>query len=111
MAAAIVLFILAFKPLGKGLILGALFSILNFIVIGETLPMRIGTTRRKSTGISMISLLGRYAMLAIPLVLAVNLDQFNLAATIFGLFMVQLVMLAEHVIYLIQSKFRKPQLF
>ena len=30
------------KPIGKGLILGTIFSIINFIIMGETLPHRIG---------------------------------------------------------------------
>lgn len=97
--------------MGKGFLLGALFSIANFIIMGETLPLRIGHTRRKSTGISLISLLGRYAMLAIPLALAVKTTQFHLAATICGLFIVQLMILSDHVFHLIQMKFRKPQLF
>ena len=35
------------KPLGKGLILGTIFSVINFILIGETLPLRIGKTKGK----------------------------------------------------------------
>lgn len=108
---AIICFILAFKPLGKGLILGAVFSIANFIIMGETLPMRIGHTRRKSTGISLVSIFSRYALMAIPLALSVKFVQFNLAATICGLFMVQLVILTEHVINLIQMKSRKTEFF
>ncbi|MBS3808701.1 MAG: ATP synthase subunit I [Desulfobacterales bacterium] len=107
---AIVCFILAFKPLGKGLILGAVFSIANFIIMGETLPMRIGHNRRRSTGISFVSIFGRYALMAIPLALSIKLSQFNLAATVCGLFMIQLVILTEHIVNLIQMKFRKTQL-
>lgn len=110
-AVAIVCFILAFKPLGKGFILGAFFSITNFIIMGETLPMRIGHSRRRSTGISLVSIFSRYALMAIPLALSIKLNQFNIAATICGLFIVQLVILAEHVINLFQIKPRKTQWF
>ncbi|MBS3756538.1 MAG: ATP synthase subunit I [Desulfobacterales bacterium] len=111
LAVGIVCFLLALIPMGKGFILGSLFSIANFIIMGETLPLRIGHTRRKSTGISLVSMVGRYAMLAIPLALAVKTARFDLAATICGLFIVQLMILSEHVFHLIHNKFRKPRLF
>jgi len=50
LAAAIViglcLILLGMKPIAKGLILGSVFSIVNFILIGETLPMRMGRSGR-----------------------------------------------------------------
>lgn len=79
--------------------------------MGETLPMRVGHSRRKSTGISLVSLSARYALLAIPLALAIKSAEFNLAATICGLFIVQAVIFTEHAFYLILTKYRKPQLF
>jgi hypothetical protein len=36
------------EPVGKGLILGTIFSIINFIVMGEMLPMKIGKSKNKT---------------------------------------------------------------
>ena len=72
--------------LGKGLVLGAVFSIVNFIVMGEALPMRIGKSRKKTIVISAGSIFVRYFLLTIPLVLAINFEQFNLFSVIIGIF-------------------------
>lgn len=84
------------KPMGKGLILGTLFSIINFVLIGETLPMRIGHSKRKTFFLSLGSIYVRYIFLAVPLVLAIKSDRFNLPAVVFGIFAVQLTILADH---------------
>ena len=36
------------NAVGKGLILGTFFSIINFILMGETLPLKVGKSRGKS---------------------------------------------------------------
>jgi hypothetical protein len=54
------------------------------------------TTARRPPGDRFVSLLLRYALLAIPLVLAVQSERFNLPATVVGIFMVQLVIMIEH---------------
>ena len=101
-------FILAgYKPIAKGLILGTLFSIINFILIGETIPWRIGTSKKKVAAISMGSIFFRYAVLAIPIISGVRSPQFNLPAVVIGVFMVQLVLLGEHIMRLTTSSFRK----
>jgi hypothetical protein len=105
----IICFMLALKPLGKGLILGSLFSAANFTLMGETLPMRIGHSPKKITGIAFLLILIRYALLAIPLVISIKLIEFNLAGTVFGLFSVQLIIMADHISRLI--KFRTNKLF
>ena len=105
------LFMLAgYLPITKGLILGTLFSVLNFVLIGETLPFRIGKTKGKTFFISLGSILFRYALLAIPLFLAVKFKQFNLIAAVCGLFAVQIVILADHLFAMLLSPQRK-QLF
>ena len=91
------------KPVGKGLILGAIFSVANFILIGQTLPLRIGRSKRKTFFISLGSIFFRYALMALPILVAVKFDQFNLVATIVGLFMIQFVILADHLVKLISS--------
>lgn len=109
--AGIICIILAFKPIGKGLILGSLFSTANFILMGETLPMRIGRTRKKAAGISFLLIFLRYVLLAIPLILSIHLAQYHMAATIIGLFSVQLVIMTEHISRHIRMRTRKTQVF
>jgi asparagine N-glycosylation enzyme membrane subunit Stt3 len=102
------LFILAGqKPIGKALILGTVFSIVNFILIGETLPLRIGKTKGKTFFISLGSIYFRYIILAIPLIMAIKLEQFNLFAVIFGIFLIQIVIMADHFYKYISSARRK----
>ena len=97
-------FILAgHKPVGKGLILGAFFSVLNFIVMAKSIVLTFGRSKRQLFSISLISILARYILLAIPLIAAVKFEQFNLVATIVGIFMIQLVILADHLLKQIPS--------
>jgi hypothetical protein len=95
------------RPVGKGLILGTLFSVINFVLMGEALPLKMGKSRQKVLFFSMGSILFRYFLMAIPLFLAIKMDQFNLAASICGLFMVQLMILADHFIASIFSSYKK----
>lgn len=91
------------KPIAKGLILGTIFSVINFILIGEILPMRMGKSKGKTFLLSAGSIIFRYVLMAIPLIIAVKFEQFNLFAAIFGIFMIQLVILADHLIRIIWS--------
>ena len=84
------------KGLGKGLILGTLFSVLNFIVMGQTLPMRLGKSKGPSILAALFSMGLRYVLLAVPLVIAIKFDQINIIAAIIGIFMIQLVILVDH---------------
>lgn len=95
------------KPVGKGLILGTLFSVVNFVLMGETLPVKMGGSRQKAFFFSLGSIVLRYVLMAIPLFLAIKMDQFNLVASICGLFMVQLMILADHFIVSIFSGYKK----
>lgn len=95
------------KSIAKGLILGTIFSVINFILMGETLPMRIGKSRNKTFFLSLGSIFFRYLFLAIPLVMAIKLEQFNLFAVVFGIFMVQIMILAEHLSSFISSTRKK----
>jgi hypothetical protein len=88
--------VIGYKPAAKGLILGTIFSVINFVLIGQTLPLRLSPSRSKSSLVSLFSIAVRYAVMAVPLVLAVKMEQLNIAAVICGLFMVQLVILADH---------------
>lgn len=95
------------KPVGKGLVLGAIFSVLNFMLMGKSIALNFGRSRGKTLSISLGSIIFRYLLLAIPLIAAVKYEQFNLVATILGIFMIQLVILAEHVLSLIPAMRKK----
>jgi len=95
------------EPAGKGLILGSLFSVINFVLMGETLPVKMGKSRPKTFFFSLGSILFRYLLMAIPLFLAIKLEQFSLIASICGLFMVQLMILADHLVVSIFSGYKK----
>ena len=92
-------FILAgLQPIGKGLVLGSIFSVINFVLMGETLPMRLGKSKGKTFSVALGSIFFRYVILAIPLVVAIKFEQFNIFATILGVFMIQLIILSDHLI-------------
>ena len=102
------LFILAgWEPIGKGLILGTIFSIINFILMGEMLPLNIGKSKNKTYFLSLVSIFSRYIILSIPLIIAVKFDQYNLISVVIGIFMVQFFILAEHVFINFSSNHRK----
>jgi hypothetical protein len=102
--AAFIFILAGLKPVGKGLMLGTLFSVINFVLIGQTLPLRLSKTKRKTFFLSLGSIFFRYALLAVPLILAIKFDQFDLPAAIFGIFMIQLVILADYLLNLIGSR-------
>jgi hypothetical protein len=106
---ALLLILMGHKPVGKGLILGAIFSVLNFILMGKSIVLKFGRSKAKTFSISIGSIIFRYLLLAIPLIIAVKTEQFNLVAAVLGIFMIQLVILAEHVLTLIPTV-RKKQI-
>ena len=63
--------------------------------MGQFLHYRLADNRKVAARRSLFALLVRYALLAVPLVLAVQSERFSLPATIVGIFMVQLVILLE----------------
>jgi hypothetical protein len=89
------------KPVAKGLILGTVFSVLNFILMGKSIVLKLGRSRAKTFSISMGSIVLRYLLLAVPLITALKSEQFNLVATILGIFMIQFAILSEHLLTLV----------
>ncbi len=94
MAAMIMIFV-GHRELARGLILGTLFSIINFVLMGMSIQLRIQKTRRSGTIIALLLVLMRIGFLAVPLVVALSYDKFHVVATIAGLFMVQAVILGD----------------
>ena len=86
------------KPVGKGLILGALFSVLNFIFMAKSIALKFGRSKHQIFSISLGSIIFRYIILAIPLIAAVKFEQFNLVAAIVGIFMIQIVILVDYLL-------------
>lgn len=91
------------KPIGKGLVLGAIFSVINFVLIGETLPVRVLKKGGKAFWFSLGSWFLRYGIMAIPLILAVKFETFNLFAAIAGLFLIQIMILIDQITGIIFS--------
>jgi hypothetical protein len=92
------LFLLGEQAVAKGLVLGTCFSILNFYLLGKSIPMALGRTRRMASFIGLGSLLFRYLVLAIPLVVAIKSASFNFVAAAIGIFAVQIVTLTDYVV-------------
>ena len=91
-----VLYIAGQVAMGKGVLLGTLFSIVNFVIMGETMPSRMAPTEGRRLYLALGSIGVRYVLMAIPLVLAIRLETFSLPAVVIGLFAVQAVMLADN---------------
>jgi len=96
--AGLIFILIGLKPVGKGLILGTIFSVINFIMIAQTLPLRISRSKKKTFLFSIGSIVFRYAILALPLIVAVKYEQFNLPAAVCGIFMIQLIIMADHLL-------------
>jgi hypothetical protein len=86
---------LGFPTYGKGLILGAVFSVVNFIAMAVLLPLQFNPDRKKGTVLSFVSILLRYCLMAAPLMAAIKLPQFALSTVVVGLFMVQIAILGD----------------
>lgn len=96
------------KGLGKGLVLGAIFSVLNFIVMGEMLPLRMGKTKGPAIVTALISVGLRYVLLAVPLVIAIKFDQIDIITAAIGIFMIQLVIVSDHIGQFFSSPHKHP---
>ncbi len=95
------------KEICRGLVLGAVFSAINFALMGQALPGRINKEKGKASMTALRGIVLRYAILTIPLVMAIKFKRFDVPATAAGLFMVQLAILADHFFRWLPS-FRRP---
>lgn len=92
---ALVLIMAGQNEMAKGLVLGTLFSIINFVLMGESLQHRFSRTRRSGTLRSFSLILLRFGLLAVPLIVSIFYDQYHIVTTVAGLFMVQAVILLD----------------
>lgn len=93
-----VLIVAGERALGKGLVLGTIFSVINFVLMGLTLPGRVDPSRRRASIRALGSIGFRYLILAVPLIAAIRLDWLDVYAVIAGLFMVQLMILGDYIL-------------
>lgn len=105
--AAVALIVAGHKDIGKGLVLGTFFSIVNFVLIGETLPARMGQAQKKAFLFSLGSIFVRFALLAVPIVVGIKSSEINLVAAVIGLFTVQIVLLGDHIAGSFLAKLRR----
>lgn len=91
------------KPVGKGLILGILFSILNFILMAQSISIRMNRSQSKTFFLSIGSIFFRYGLIAIPLVASIRMDSIELIGVIVGLFSIPFVILSDHISTIISS--------
>lgn len=95
--AALFFFAMGAKPIARGLILGTLFSIINFMLMAWGLALQLDSNRWKSFWTCLGSIWVRYFALALPMIIALKFPAFNFFATAVGVLMVQLVILGRHV--------------
>lgn len=86
------------ESIGKGLLLGTCFSIVNFLLMGISVSMVIGQSRPKASLFGLASILTRYAILAVPMIVAVRSVSFNFIAVVVGIFTVQIVTLFNYIV-------------
>lgn len=95
---ALILIIIGQKAVGKGLILGTFFSVANFLLMARFLHHSLSTSRTTASIASLFSILVRFALLAVPLVISIRHESIHLLGAIVGIFMVQLTVLLNNII-------------
>lgn len=96
----IILLFLDQKAVGKGLVLGTLFSILNFVIMGILIEQQIAGAQKKmrARSRSFLSIFFRLAILAVPLVISIKTESISFYGTVVGIFMVQLTILFNNLV-------------
>jgi hypothetical protein len=94
--AAVVFILAGYHAIGKGLLLGTFFSMANFTLMAILLPLQFNPQQNKSTVLSLGSILIRFGLMAVPLIVALKSPRVELSAAVVGLFGVQIVILGDH---------------
>lgn len=95
---AVIFIIAGEKAIGKGLLLGTLFSIINFFLMRKSISLTLGQSRSKAGFVGLLSILSRYVVLAIPMVVAIKSVSFDFVAVVIGIFAIQIVTLVDFII-------------
>lgn len=95
-----VIYFFGYLQIAKGLVLGALFSVLNFTVMAQLLPFQLGVggRRRIATSLAFLSILLRFVLMAIPLFIGLRFSDFNFWAVAVGLLAVPIAIMTENVV-------------
>jgi hypothetical protein len=86
LAAACIFLALNLKSAAKGIALGSIFSVVEFKLMALRLERRLAHQGR---GRDYFGLIGRYFLLAIPLIIALKLPSINFFAVVGGIFAVK----------------------
>lgn len=97
-AGALILILFGEKAVGKGLVLGTLFSALNFVLMGHFFHHTMSNSRPRASAAAFGSILFRFALMAIPLIISIRLDSIHIIGAVIGLFMVQMIILFNHIV-------------
>ena len=97
------------KAIGKGLVLGTLFSIFNFVLMGILLDRQVAGAQNKwrARSSSFLSIFLRYAILAVPLVISYKTESINFCGAVAGIYMIQFTILFNNLVIGKFSKIRK----
>ncbi len=86
------------NAVAKGLLLGTLFSIANFLLLSMSIPMTLGKARVRAGLIALGSLLLRYGLLSIPMIVGLKYAAFSFVAVVAGIFSIQIITMFEYVL-------------
>jgi ATP synthase protein I len=100
---SLVVYLAGWPTVTRGLLLGALFSALNFALLGKTMAQKLAGSHRRNTLIAIAAQVGRYLLWGVPVVMAVKMPPVDLPATIAGLFMVPIFIIADSVFNLLRG--------
>ncbi len=90
---AVIFIILGEKAIAKGFLLASIFSVINFSLMVELNPLKSGRSQTRASLFALLSILLRYLILAVPLIISIKSDSLNFIASVVGLFAVQLVIM------------------
>ncbi|MGD9157805.1 MAG: ATP synthase subunit I [Desulfobacteraceae bacterium] len=108
-SAAFILIIMGQKAIAKGLLLGTVFSVLNFAIMAILLNRQImgAQNQMRARSAAFLSIFLRFAILAIPLMISYKIEAFNFFGAVAGIFMVQFSILFNNLVIDRFTKIRK----
>ena len=95
------------KIIAKGLLIGTIFSAINFTILAVLTPMKLGRSKYKAGFLAFLSIVLRLGILAVPLVFSIKNASTNFFAVVAGLFFVQLMIMFDHFVINPLSAVRK----
>jgi hypothetical protein len=101
-------YLAGWPAVSRGLLLGSLFSVLNFVLLAKALVRQMSGEPRGGRLAHRITQVGRYLLWAVPVVLAVKFPAVDLAATVAGLFMVPASLLLDAFVLHLRGRKSSP---